>query len=170
MTIKYCRPLLLFLIFFIASCATHHDTEVKKAGAISISGLIKLPLLYDSKEYFIDDGPLFVMNKSPLAAYRVIDKQEIEFLGSSKSVYDFFIDAYHSPKEINEISFAESLANYNRKHTKKGTLEFLIYEKNQKVKIYVIAKELDFAVEATLAGNEKALNSLLTDTVLSTGA
>jgi len=67
--------------------------------------VIEVPLVAESGKYWIDNGPLFVANRNPLITYRVISKDELEFSGAEKSVYEFFESSFSDPEGIAKCDF-----------------------------------------------------------------
>ena len=142
------KVFLLCLIILVAGCST---TSSNKKGLI-VSGNIELPLLFESNKYWIDNGPLFVTSLKPLITYRVINKSEIEFIESDKSVYNFFKSAFSNPEGISEKSFFSSHKEYDMTQQNNNELEFYILSKNKESKAYIISESIDIAIEVLVQG------------------
>ena len=153
----YCTALLFFIA--IASACANTSPPVN----LSISGKINLPIITSQKKYWIDTGPLFVLSRDPLISYRVINKDEIEFSGSKKNVYDFFHSVYASPNGDSEISLAESYKSYKKSHQAIEGLDFHTYTGNGEIKTYITSKELAIGVEVYISGEE---NSHILSTII----
>lgn len=151
MKLAISRLCILLTLVFTVSCSNIIPSKLDQTHSISISGKLTLPLLLNDTEYVLDQGPLFIMSRDPLAVYRVINQEEIEFVGSNKSVFEFIQDSLTKPQEMSEISFSESLSTYNNSHLKKDHIHFYIFESREDSKIYITSQQLGFAVEATLS-------------------
>ncbi len=136
--------ILSLLLITISACVNHNNSSITH---LSISGEIDLPIMTPQKKYWLDAGPLFVVSKNPLISYRVIRKNEIEFSGSEKSVFDFFQSVYTSPIGDSEDSLAESYKNHQKSYELNRGLNFYTYKNSYEAKVYVTSKKLDIGIE-----------------------
>lgn len=144
---------LIALVFFFSACTAVPPSP----KVISISGDIDLPIPLGSNKYWMDDGPLFLANKSPLVAYRVIDKEELNLSDSDKTVYEFMVSSFSDPEGIFEKSFFNAHKEYDLKHKSKNGLEFYILNKKNEAKAYIVAKSVRSCVEVSVIGPDALL-------------
>lgn len=139
----------IILLFFVTSCSTT-DYETK---TISISGAIELPLVTKGERYWIDDGPLFIASRNPLVTYRAIKKQELEFAGTEKPVYEFFESSFSNPEDIVEQSFRNYHSSYELNEKSTSSLNIYSLSKHDDSKAYIASPFLNFGVEVYVKGN-----------------
>lgn len=120
-------------------------------GGLTLSHTIWLPKLLDESEIIIDEGPVAILaSGNSYISYRVIDKNEVEFIGSKKSPYNFFKSAFTGPKDITECSFIDGVRGIeNRSYYHAKNIEFYVHEVNENITIYIISMDIDIAVEVT---------------------
>lgn len=61
----------------------------------------------DYKEIWLEKQVTLVVTNEATLSYRVIDKAEMEFIGTTKSPYDFFKSAFSGAADDIERSFIE---------------------------------------------------------------
>lgn len=155
----------ILVCLVISSCAVTTDQSYENQAMVSVFDKIRLPVLSLSRDYSIFAGPLFVMQKMPIVSYRVIPQDEIEFIGSNKKVNHFFDDAYHRPSTMSETSFSESYTGYAKSQETHGLIKYFIYSQGESYKVYLVNKNLTFAIEATLS-SEDQLDLLMMETTI----
>jgi len=118
---------------------------------ITIANSLWFPKLIRTGEIIVDKGPLIAIasNKS-YVSYRQIEKNEMEFVGSKKSPYNFFKGTFTNPSTTVECSFLDGFRNAkNRSYYVVRDLEFFVHEMKEYIKIYVLSKTLDVVVEVS---------------------
>jgi hypothetical protein len=138
------------LVFLMALTAC--STPSYREKSISISGAIEVPLIGDGDKYWIDNGPFFVSNRDPLITYRVISKQELEFAGSDKPVYEFLKSSFSEPDGIVEESFRGSHEGYEFSKLHRSGLDIYAFSSADESKAYISSSSIDFAVEVYSEG------------------
>ena len=156
----------LWLILLIASSPANANCkpvqyEQKEEGVIAhsyssepgitIANSLWFPKLIKTGEIIVDKGPLIAIasNKS-YVSYRQIEKMEMEFIGSKKSPYNFFKDAFTNPSATVECSFADGFRSAKNRsyYTGKG-LEFFVHEMEKYTMVYILSRAADIVVEVT---------------------
>lgn len=150
---RYLIAILGIILIFVASGCS---TSSLPSKTISISGAIEVPIPVNSERYWVDDGPLFVAKKEPLITYRVIDKNELEFSGTEKSVYDFFASSFSNPDGVVEKSFRDSHDSYAYRKKSKNGMDFYIFSKTNESKAYIVSGSMTVSVEVQVTGKEAA--------------
>ncbi|SFC11744.1 hypothetical protein SAMN05660479_01167 [Microbulbifer thermotolerans] len=117
----------------------------------------------ESNKYWVDDGPLFVVNRNPLVTYRVIDQEELGLYGSENTAYDFITSSFSNPRGVFEESFFNSHKEYDLLHKEKNGLDFYILSKENESKAYVVAKSIDNCLEISVFGANA--HSVLSDII-----
>ena len=158
---------LIALLVTLSACTTI-DHKVK---TISISGVIEVPLLAEGDKYWIDNGPLFVANKNPLTTYRVIDKEEIEFVGSEKPVFKFFESSFSEPEGIAEEAFRNSHDSYELHKQMINGLTIYVLSNSNESKAYIVSNSMHFCLEIYAAGptSNAIIKEIITNAKLTIG-
>ena len=113
-------------------------------------GALSLPLKLDSKGIWIEKGPIIIAPSDKNIAYRVIDKQELELIGTVKTPYEFFKSAFTKPSDHIERLFLEGLGKTdNKSYHMTNNVEMYILEISNSLKIYILSPTLNFVVEIT---------------------
>ena len=161
------RLSLIALLATLSACTTI-DHKVK---TISISGVIEVPLLAESDKYWIDNGPLFVANRNPLTTYRVIDKEEIEFAGSEKPVFEFFESSFSEPEGIAEEAFRNSHDSYKLHKQMISGLTIYVLSSPNESKAYIVSNSMHFGLEVYAVGpsSNVIINKIITNAKLTIG-
>lgn len=118
---------------------------------VSIANALWFPRLIRSGEIIVDKGPLIALaSNNSYVSYRQIGKTEVEFIGSKKSPYYFFKDAFTHPTDMVECSFSDGFRDIKKRsyYVVKG-LEFFVHEMEENTMIYVLSKTADIVVEVT---------------------
>jgi hypothetical protein len=154
-------------MFLLSSCSSVENNQ----KIISISGEVELPLPISSNKFWINSGPLFVASQTPLITYRVIEKKEIKFIESNKSVHDFINSSFLNPKGISEESFAGSHNEYKLESRKQNDFSIHALTKPNESKAYITSKKIDFGIEILINGenNQKLIKQIITKVTLTTG-
>lgn len=158
---------LVILLMALAACSTLNH----RGKSISISGAIEVPLIEGSDKYWIDNGPLFIANRDPLTTYRVISKQEIEFAGSEKPVYEFFKSSFSEPEGIVEESFRNSHEDYEFSKQHSSGMDIYVFSNIDESKAYIASSSLAIGVEVYVKGprSKEILVNITTNTKLTKG-
>jgi len=139
-----------------------------KAG-LTISNILWLPKLIDEKEIIVDKGPVVIMvSDDSYISYRVIDKNEVEFIGSKKTPYIFFKSAFTNPKDIAECSFIDGVKGIeNRSYYAVNNLEYFVHEMGEDITIYILSEAIDIVVEVTTKNlPRKTVNNIIAKTYI----
>ncbi len=167
MKISVGRIALLALLVFFTACSAAPYTP----RTISISGVIELPLPLDSKNYWIDSGPLFVSNTKPLITYRVISKEELEYAGSEKTVYEFLKSSFSDPEGVVEESFriSHDLYDFHKRH--EGGIDIYILSMSGESKAYIASENMHIGVEVGVDGpkSNSIMNEIINNIKLTIG-
>lgn len=142
------RTALAISLIALAACSTATQTQ----KTLSIFGRIEFPLVTDGDKYWLDAGPFFVASKNPLVAYRVISKEELEFIGSEKSAFEFFKSSFSNPEGLIEESFRESHKDYAFGTLKHRGLDIYLFSNKKEARAYVSAASLSFVVDVYSRG------------------
>lgn len=141
------------LILALSACSSIG----KQDKVLSISGAIEVPIVVDAEKYWVDSGPLFIVSKAPLITFRVIDKEEIRFVGSEKSVYEFFVSSFSTPSGIAEEAFRNSHNDYKLNKIMRGGLTIYTLTKSNESKAYIVSKSMHFCLEVSAGGETSDL-------------
>lgn len=123
-------------------------------AGLTVSNMFWLPKVIDEKEIIVDKGPVVIMvSDESYVSYRVIDKNEVEFIGSKKSPYDFFKSAFTNPKGIAECSFLDGVRGIkNRSYYAVNEIEYFVHEMGEYTTLYLLSKGIGVVVEITIKG------------------
>ncbi len=126
-------------------------------------GALSLPLELDNKSIWVEKGPIVIVPNENNIAYRVIDKQELEFIGAIKKPYEFFKNAFNNPDDIEQL-FIDGFGEItNKSHHVGNNVEIYIIEIKDNLKIYILSPSLDFVVEVS----SKDKSGKLIETIIS---
>jgi len=134
---------------------------------ITIGNTLRLPKLIDEKEIIVDKGPVVIMQSGDsYISYRVIDNNEVEFIGSKKSPYNFFKSAFTKPEDITECSFIDGIRGMeNRSYYDINNIEFYVHEMKESITIYLLSTEIDIVLEVTTKNiPREVVNSIMANT------
>lgn len=140
------------------AASPHHDAQLmsEQLTGLSFEDQLWAPLPAHTSQLSVHSGPVIIVDEPIRAAYRVIDKQELEFIGTNKSAHEFFSSAFDSPSDPIEQAFVEGLGGTAHKITApSSTLEMFRVDGNAQSKVYVVTKELEFALEVTFPSAEQ---------------
>lgn len=158
--------ILLVIFLSFTGCASNSAVSVNPrpnqvdGGDLNLVffGALSLPFELENKSIWIEKGPIVIAQSETNIAYRLIDKEELEFIGTIKTPYEFFKSAFNKPSDRIEQSFLEGLGDTsNKSYHKANNMEFYIYEMDNDLKIYVLSPSLDFVVEVSSKGNSSEL-------------
>ncbi|WDE04199.1 hypothetical protein SG34_023085 [Thalassomonas viridans] len=147
------------LMFAIQACQTHSIEP--KGNIISstngkeliLNGRVSLPLSNDYEKLFLDDYSAIIAAPDYRVVYRWIDKDEVEFIGSDKSPYDFFKGALTNPTSEEEERFLEGLnSEVHQSVSSSGNLEYYWFDNGEGQQVYILSPTLSFALEVTYKG------------------
>ncbi len=173
----------VWLIIFImsspvnAACKSIQYKESRDAvsldysveNGLTIANTLWLPKLIDEKEIIVDKGPVVIMvSGDSYVSYRVIDKNEVKFIGSKKSPYSFFKSSFTNPQDITECSFIDGVRGVEkRSYYDINDLEFFVHEMKVHITIYIISKSIDVVVEVTSKNlPREIINEIVTKTYI----
>jgi hypothetical protein len=158
---------LMALLLALTACSTLDHKE----KVLSISGVIEVPLTTESGKYWIDNGPLFIVNRNPLITYRVISKEELDFAGSDKPVYEFFESSFSTPEGVSEEAFRNSHNSYELNKQIKNGLTIYVLSKANESKAYIVSNSMHFGLEVYAEGptSNVTLKNIITNTRLTKG-
>lgn len=148
----------LMILLNFTGCASNRDERINSDSVlldgddinIVFLGALSLPFEQGSKSIWIDKGPIVIVQNEANIAYRIIDKQELEFIGTLKSPYEFFKSALNKPNDKIELLFMEGLGKTNNSSFHmNNNVEIFILEIKNTFKIYILSPSLDFVVEVT---------------------
>ena len=167
MKCPFSRFCLVGLLIALTACST----SSYRGKSISISGALEVPLVENSEKYWIDNGPLFIANKDPLTTYRVVSKQELEFAGSEKPVYEFFESSFSAPEGIAEESFRNSHEEYEFSKVHKSGMDIYLFSNVDESKAYITSRSLSIGVEIYVEGHRSRhiLTSIISNAKLTKG-
>lgn len=148
MRYHFARIGIVGFLLVLTACSTVSTSQKN----ISISGVIEVPLPVDSDTYWLDSGPLFIVSKDPLVTYRVISKEELEFVGTEKPVYKFFRSSFLDPEGVAEESFRDSHDSYEHRKQHRDGMDFYIFSKSDESKAYVVSPSIEIGLEVQVTG------------------
>ncbi len=171
--------LIIFIMSSSANAACKSIQYKKSKGIVSldysvgegvtISNTLWLPKLIDEKEIIVDKGPVVIMvSGDSYISYRVIDKNEVEFIGSKKSPYSFFKDSFTNPKDIAECSFIDGVRGAEkRSYFAINDIEFFVHETKMNITIYILSESIDVVVEVAAKNlSREIINDIVTKTYI----
>jgi len=124
---------------------------LESRSEIVFYGVLSLPFSGNYESIWIEDGPIIITPGESPVAYRVISKDEIEFIGSNKSPYDFFKSSFGGSADEIEKSFIEGLGNVTSKSHHHGNgVEYHLIQIEENTKLYITSSSIDFAVEVSV--------------------
>ncbi|WP_236631452.1 hypothetical protein [Endozoicomonas numazuensis] len=150
MRLSIYKAYILIAIIFLSGCSTIES----KQKSLVISGNIELPILLENDKYWLDSGPLFISSLSPLITYRVINKSEIEFAESEKTVYNFIKSSFSNPEGISEESFYNSHKDYKLTKNNNNNIELFILSNREESKAYIVSESIDFGIEILIQDSD----------------
>lgn len=134
------------------------DILSNSGGSIELilNGRVSLPLPERYEKIWSNESSIIISQSDTSIGYRWIDKEEIEFIGSEKTPYNFFKSAFNNPSMAEEKRFIEGLGSIvKRSHSSANNLEFYHFDLESRQKIYILSGSLDFVVEVTSKGGSK---------------
>ncbi len=157
---KSVLSIFLVILIGITGCASNMTKSVssnlyKEDKNLVFFGVLSLPSELDKKNIWIEKGPIIM---APNLAYRVIDKKELEFIGTDKKPYDFFKSALNKPGDNIEELFVSGFGEIdNKSHHVVDSVEIYVIKMKGNVKIYILSPLLGFVVEVTSKVNSTEL-------------
>lgn len=158
----------LLVMISLIGCASNRAVSVNHNSALLdkedinlvFFGALSLPLEIDNQSIWVEKGPIIIAPNKNNIAYRVIDKQELEFIGSIKKPYEFFKSAFDNPSNDIEKLFIEGLGKIeNKTYHMNSEVEIYFIEINNSLKIYILSSSLEFVVEITSKINSNELKN-----------
>jgi len=154
--------ILLSLVLALSGCQTINSEragilqDTGESKELILNGKVSLPLPTQYDKIWLNDSSIIISNSDVSTVYRWIDKEEIEFVGSGKSPYEFFESVFYNPREAEEKRFLEGLDNTVKcSRSSVNDFEFCFFSNGGGRQIYILSKSLDFVVEVTSKGEEK---------------
>ena len=120
--------------------------------SMTLGSQIEIPFLSGTK-YIMDSGPILSVElQEKRITYRMIDGDEIKFIGSDKSPNTYFRDAINTPSGM-ECAFVEAFRNSDEKwRTTINGLEVYIFSEGDNYKAYLMSPKIDFVTELLVRG------------------
>lgn len=111
---------------------------------------------------------MIISSSEYAVVYRWIEQEEIEFIGSSKSPYDFFRSVFNNPTSDEEKRFLEGLTDEVHRPNAPSDLEFYYFDNGDGRQVYILSNTLSFVVEVTYKGDgdQRYINSVVTHSKL----
>lgn len=144
-----------------------HETAIPALSQFLFEGVLQVPMAEQAQELTVNPGPLLITHTPYPIAYRVIGADELEFVGTTKTVYKFFNAAFTQPIDDVERAFAEGLGGaIERIRPTSNNLEMYSLIKPSQSKLYVISKKLDFALEIAAETTDASFTRNLAEKIL----
>lgn len=161
---------LLIIVLTMQGCQTPNINREDGAEReffgeeLIFKGRVAIPLPESYKKVLLDDYAMIISAPEYSVVYRWIDQEEINFIGSSKSPYDFFKSVFNNPRSDEEKRFLEGLKADVRRPNSPSDLEFYHFDNGDGRQMYILSSVLSFVVEVTYKGDddEKYINSVVT--------
>lgn len=154
--------ILLVLVLALSGCQTVDLARadiMQNTGSkqeLVLNGRVSLPLPAQYEGIWLNKSSIIVSRPETSIVYRWIDKEEIKFVGSEKSPYDFFKSAFNNPGSAEEKRFLEGLENIVKySYSADNDLEFYFFDNGGGQQIYILSRSLDFVVEITSKGEAR---------------
>ncbi|WP_347332902.1 hypothetical protein [Marinimicrobium locisalis] len=165
---------LLIMVLTIHGCQTNnikHEAGVERASTgeeLILKGRVSVPLPESYKKVLLDEHAMIISAPEYSVVYRWIDQNEVEFIGSNKSPYDFFKSVFSNPTSDEEKRFLEGLKNEVHRPNSPSDLEFYYFDNGDGRQIYILSNILSFVLEVTYKGDDdnKYINSVVADSQL----
>lgn len=132
-----------------------HSNSISNAQLV-LNSKVSLPLPTRYKDVFANESSIIISQSESSIGYRWIDKEEIEFIGSKKTPYQFFKSAFNDPSDDKEKRFLEGLGDTQKRSNSMGNnFEFYYLKLKGSQKLYILSRALDFVVEVTSNNDSK---------------
>lgn len=149
----------IIMVLAIQGCQTDNTKHeaITEQGSIAkelvIKGQVSLPLPEAYEKVILEESAMIITAEKYTVVYRWIDQQEIEFIGSSKSPYDFFESVFNNPTSDEEKRFLEGLQYEVKQANSSKPLNFYYFDNGGGRQIYILSETLSFVVEVTYKGD-----------------
>ncbi|MGI9280752.1 MAG: hypothetical protein ACR2PX_14180 [Endozoicomonas sp.] len=151
---------LLVITLMLSGCQTSVSTRsdtthnVSDGQELIVKGKVSLPAPAGYEKVWFNESSIIFSKAGGSIIYRWIDQEEIEFIGSKKSPYDFFKGAFNNPETVEEKGFLEGLSS-SVKHlaSSEKNLEMYSFDYDDGRQMYILSDSLDFVVEVTFKGD-----------------
>ena len=150
---------LLFMMLALQACQTHNldgkggFKSVSNEKWLILKARVSLPLPARYEKILLNDYSMIITAPEYSIVYRWIDKEEVEFIGSDKSPYEFFRRAFTDSASEEEKRFLEGLdSKVSRSNSSSSDLEFYYFDNGNGQQMYILSKSLNFVVEVTYKG------------------
>jgi len=150
---------LLLLVLTMQACQFHNvshegSTEHASSGKeLILKGQVSVPLPENYKKLLLDEYAMIITAPDYSVVYRWVGQKEVEFIGSSKSPYQFFKSVFNNPTSDEEKRFLEGLKSKVHQSNSPGDLEFYYFDNGEGQQIYILSESLSFVVEVTYKGD-----------------
>jgi len=153
-------PNIIKYSIFLLSCATNANDKV-----ISFEGFIEIPSVGESDKYWVTSNSFFMNNKDPLIAFDIMDKDDVQFIGSEKTAYDFLKSAFSNPNGDAENLFRTSFSSYSLEQKSYGEIKAFILSEGEEIKLFILSEKMPFALNVSIIGkdNKVILNKILSN-------
>ncbi|WP_062266569.1 hypothetical protein [Endozoicomonas arenosclerae] len=160
MSITRSLYILLAMALILSGCQTvepiRTNTSNNAEGGVQeliINSRVSLPAPIGYDKVWLIKSSVIVSKAGSSVVYRWIDKEEMEFIGSKKTPYNFFKSALNNPETVEEKGFLEGLdSKVNRMAASDESLEIYSFDHGEGQQIYILSDTLDFVVEITSKG------------------
>jgi len=148
----------IIMVLAIQGCKTDntkHEAiteQVSAAKELVIKGQVSVPLPEAYEKVILEENSMVITAEKYTVVYRWIEQQEIEFIGSNKSPYDFFESVFNNPTSDEEKRFLEGLQYEAKRANSLNSLNFYYFNNGRGRQIYILSEALSFVVEVTYRG------------------
>lgn len=116
-----------------------------------LAGKLVLPFPHSFNDVWLDGSLVVITTPAPHIGYRSFYKNEIEFIGSSKTPYFFFTGAFSRTPDELESKFLEGLGPIkSQSHQARGELQFVRLRLKDRESLYLLSPHLEFVVEISV--------------------
>lgn len=116
-----------------------------------LAGKLLVPFPRSFEDVWLDGSLVVVTTPTSHIGYRSFYKNEIAFIGSSKTPYRFFTGAFSRTPDDLEGKFLEGLGPItSQSHQAKGDLQFIRLRLKDRESLYLLSPHLEFVVEISV--------------------
>lgn len=126
------------------------NLQNQNANMVVLKGKLSLPTPERYQNILLNDDLIIFSLPEKNIGYGVFDREDLAFIGSSKSPYNFFNDAFADSNEEEEKKFLEGFGEIKFKlFESTKDFEFYFFDLGIRKKIYILSNSLDFVAEVT---------------------
>lgn len=151
----------LLSMFFLLSCVTKANEKT-----ISFEGFIEVPVVVENDKQWVTRDSYFMNNKDPLIGFDIMDEDDVQFIGSEKSAYDFLKAVFSIPSEEIEKTFLSTFSSYSFEERNYGEIQVFVLSEGDEIKAFILSKSIPFVLNLSIIGEdseiylEKILNKM----------